>query len=221
MPTEEERRLSNRARQKRFYQRHPERSRDRAKKKRLHKRIFNPFPSHTLATYRLFELIDPRDGDRLPKIVGHCKVPDGPVWTALWSVRNESRSRWAEWLRELDALHLKPQEVAERSLGKYVPLNLAFVKKLVDTRVRQINSWTTGSELIAPPWLLRIWRPFRYPTQKRLRSRRPIGRMHRDGRVEHYPSVKAAGAATALDPPHIEQLVRSIVTRREWTWFDD
>jgi len=173
------------------------------------------------ATYRVFELIDPRDRDRLPKIVGHCKVPDGPVWAALWSVRNASRSRWAEWLRELDALHLKPQEVAERSLGKYVPLTFPFVRKLVDVRVRQINTLTTGDELIAPPWLLRIWRPFRYPTQKRLQPCRPVGRMRRDGKVEHYPSVRAASAATELETVLIEQMVRSIVTKREWTWFDD
>ncbi len=220
MPTEEERRL-NRERQKRFYRRHPERKRARAMKKQLQKRIFSPFPKLTLASFRVFELIDPRDGDRLPKIVGHCKIPEGPVWTALWSVRNESRSPWAAWLRELDALHLKPEEVAERSLGKYVPLTFEFVRKLVDMRVRQINSLTTGSELIAPPWLLRIWWPFRHPGQKRLHLRRPVGRMHRDGRVEHYPTLTAASLATEIEQPHIEQLVKSVVTRREWTWFDD
>ena len=168
-------------------------------------------------------MVDPRDGQGLPHIIDYARADRSPVWSHLWVVRNASRSPWAKWFRELDALHLRPHENFRWSVGRFEPLPRRFVKAFVDYRIRQINKATTGSELVAPAWLLRVWRPFRYalPPGRKLPPRRCVGRVNAEGRVEHYPSVTEAARHAGMTIVAVEKYVRAVATLRGWTWFED
>jgi hypothetical protein len=213
MSTEHERAL-NRAKQRRFQLRHfPQLMEERELR-----RARRP-PSLRSCSFRTFELLDPRT-DQL-RIVGCCKTPGRP-WAGLWSVRYVSRSRWAAWLRELDALNLEPKEQFGWAVGIAHPVTYTCARLLVDLRVRQINEATTGSQRIAPLWLLRLPQGFQYLTPAGQEPRRrltPVGRVHVDGRIERYPTTT-----------HAKQIVRTYLvndyvflaaTVNGWTWFDD
>jgi hypothetical protein len=199
----------NRDRQRRFQKRHPEweKNRREVKKRRA---ICNGTYTVGLGDgrYRTFELADPRDENLLPHVLGYGEVTNNAVWEPLWSVRNASRSRWAQWFRELDALYLEPKEIDGWSVGLAIPVNDHFARSALAYRRRYLNLLATGSERIAPEWLLRVDRPL------------CVGRV-RDGLIERFSSIKEAHAATAIPLNRLRRLIDVSGTRDGWTWFDD
>jgi hypothetical protein len=181
MPTDHQREC-NRAKQKRFRQRHPGYNYRQIKRKR----ILNPVFRKYLAKHRTFELADPRDADRLPRVVGYCRITLHPAWSALWAAKDISRGRWAAWLRELAALDLVPVERFGWACGLVLPINRSLARRLVAARIRQISQQTTGDPRLAPPWLLRTF------GNMKGRHACPVGRLFPDGRVERFRSIREA-----------------------------
>ncbi|MGA2059119.1 MAG: hypothetical protein ABSG67_01460 [Thermoguttaceae bacterium] len=210
MTTEDERRR-NREKQKRFQKRHPGYNDYYCKRKRL----LNPQPKKYSAQHRTFELADPRDQDRLPCIVGYCKITTFPVWSALWAVKDISNSRWAAWFRELAALGLMPVERLGWSCGSIIPISMNLAHRLVVMRIAQINRLSTGNPFTAPSWLLRDI------DVGKVRSY-PVGRVYPDGRVERFASIKKAVRITGYVPFRINYWIHIAGRSSDGCiWFDD
>ena len=102
-----EARAQNRAKQRTFRKKHKSAIAAAAK----HRHIMSFQPPLPTATYRVYELADPREPD-LPVFVGYGKASLQPPWGALWALRNVSNGRWALWMRELESLNLTPLAVS-------------------------------------------------------------------------------------------------------------
>ncbi len=216
MPTDHERER-NRAKQKRFQKRHPGYIYNYVKQKRLR----NPQPKKYTAKHRTFELADPRDEERLPRLIGYCKITTHPVWSALWAVKDISNSRWAAWFRELAALGLTPVERFGWACGSIIPINRHLAHRLVAERVRHINRMTKGNPYVAPPWLLRTIEGAR----GRYAHQYSIGRLFSDGRVERFTGMKEAARIIGISTKNINMLTYWIHTASMGAdgcvWFDD
>jgi hypothetical protein len=197
MSTPEER-AANVAKQRRFQERHPDYEKKRFKRNPLMRRIEG-------GKFRTFELADPRDSERLPRIIGFCWANRGPVWEALWSVRCLSQSRWAAWLRELDSLNLKPVERLQWALGRVVGISRLLAHDLVAVRLRDINTRTTGDPVTPPPWLLRNIEAI----GARDVVRTPVACLRPDGSISRYPSIADASRANKIITE---------VSLRHWIW---
>ena len=190
--TTPEQRAQNRAKFKRWYDRHVK---GQPKKTQL----FHKYK--TTGKYRTFELDDPRDPDQ-PKIVGYGLVKNDPVWEPLWSVRYWSHSKWASWLRELDLAGLEPVERVKWSLGRFISINRALAHDLVTIRLRDINEKTTGNPLTAV-------------TLRNVEAIQCKDRIHtpvacvRGGVVSRYGSVAEAARANGITTE---------VSLRHWIW---
>ncbi len=200
----------NRAKVKRFHERNPDYFKDRKKLKKLN----NPtYRTENTGAFRTYELIDPRDEDRFPRVVGYCPKVVRPVWSNLWAVRAHSTSRWAEWFRELDALGLTPLERFGWALGLTLAINIQLSQSLVLSRVHRIGELTTGDPCKLPPWLLR---PVEWTED------RPVARLHADGRVERFRSLAEARKLSGVDQFIIKHWVHVASTGRDGCiWFDD
>lgn len=154
-----EQRAKNREKQKRYYDHHPE--------YRALKRSRNTELTKSQKIYCTFELADPRDEERVPRLVYWGKLVT-PVWTHLWSVKEYSHSRWAAWLRELNLLGLVPIELTGWALGRNEPLTAQLAEQLVKSRINYICR-AVGHR---PSWLLN--------------SQGPVGRLLPTGKVEHF-----------------------------------
>ena len=150
MRTPEQQRAANLAKQKRFRRQHP---RYKYRHDPLHLRKC-PDEEYQ-ASYRTFELADPRDPDMLPRVIGYARTDVAPAWDGLWSVRYLSRSRWAAWLRELETLRLKPVVRPFCTLGAVLPIGHVAAHRIVQLRLQTINEAFTGNRFKAPDWVLR------------------------------------------------------------------
>jgi hypothetical protein len=207
-----ESRAANALKQRRFAERHP-RYWKKYQKRDLFKMPNNP------AKYRTFELADPRDPQQLPRLISWCPTTVTPVWASLWSVKDISKSNWAEWLRELDSLGLFPAERVGWSLGSAFPIGWRIAHAVVSIRLRDINNRVTGSPLKAAPWILRnieAGGPSENVTS-------PVGCQHPDGTVEHFATISEAARSCGI-------ITRVCLRNWIWTisrdrkgrlWFDD
>jgi hypothetical protein len=215
MDIERQREL-NRAKVARFYERHPRYKSSRAKLKRWR----NPRYTAGLASglFRTYELVDPRDEDRLPRVIGYCKTTTAPVWSDLWALRDISLSRWAQWFRELAALGLVPQERFGWAFGTVLAINNELAHDLVHDRIGQISMLTTGDPCRPPPWLLRT-----IEGQTKGARKQPVGRLLPDGRVEHFRCLIEAARATGISSclPLHKLIYIAATDSRGCIWFDD
>jgi hypothetical protein len=210
MPTDHER-DRNRAKQKQFQKRHPG---YRYRYVKL-KRILNPDFYDYQAHFRTFELVDPRDEEPLPRVIGYCKVTNQPVWSTLWALKDISGSHWAAWLRELATLGLTPVERLGWALGTVIPINRCLARRLAHERVKRINQLTTGKLHERPSWLLRgvDEAPYR---------RHPVGRLFPDGRVERFKRMRDAVAVMGPSArAYLAYWIQTLSGPGGCIWFDD
>jgi hypothetical protein len=168
MLTPEQRKASQRKRAKKWWDAHPEKHPKRIKKIKL----YVPPPQQ----FCTFELADPRDELKLPRLVYWGLASNKPVWKHVWDVREYSHSRWAAWLRELDSFGLLPVELSGWAIGKNASIDPRLAQQLVWLRVTYIRQMA-GCD---PNWLL-----------NRVTKESPIGRKLLDGTIEHFLSSSA------------------------------
>ena len=210
MPTEQQRER-NRATQRLFQKQHPGYSYRYVRRKR----ILNPVFYKHQAQHRTFELVDPRDPDQLPRVIGYCKITNDPVWSALWAMKDISNSPWAAWLRELAATGLSPVERFGWALGSVIPINRHLACRLAHERIKHINVLTTSRLYVQPPWLLR--------GIGAMTRNRPTARLRPDGIVDRYPRL--TDAIQVVGPSMVDRLrywIQTIgVSPDGCIWFDD
>ena len=218
MSTERER-ARNRAKQRRFHQRHPsyckKRNREYAKRRNL-------YEVQAWFTHRVFELYDPRDDDRLPLVVGCCKATIDPVWSVLWFLKDYSRSCWAGWLRDLDKHGLRPACRLDWAPRSNLPHRCA--RQMVKFRVAQINKRLTGNKDKSPAWLLRPIIRFRCgqgSNHHARRSAQPVGCLTRNGHIIRFNSLSEASHATRINTATLGNLVDELELWNGWRWWDD
>ncbi len=209
MSTEEQKR-KNREKQARFQARHPSYRRDRnAKKAKLHpKFVFT-------GRYRTFELCDPLDPEKLPRVVAYCKAAVKPIWANLWAVRHHSRSYWAQWFCKLEELELEPEErETPWNVGVTFPVPRLVVRFAVRSRIRHINTLITGGERHAPNWMLRNFEVF-------VSVKQPVGCIKPSGEVLHFNSIREAARIMKVNYDWISSAASEIRVSNKCLWFDD
>jgi hypothetical protein len=187
MSTEEEK-AANRAKQARFQARHPGYQRKHAARRRIKPKMAAVGDGE----FRIFELADPRDPDKLPRLIGYCRRSVTPVWSNYWLAKDHSKAPWAAWLRELCSLGLQPVELPTGMFGIATGLSEHLATRLVRLRVRRMNNVVMGNPSIAPPWSLRNVAACRGNY-----GRLPVGCLSSDG-VIHYANARQAYKSIGL-----------------------
>ena len=201
-----EQKTRNREKQKRFQQRHPGYNARLAKERQERQELINPKPIIPTSDYRTYEICDPRNLEKLPVIVGYCHATK-PVWADLWSVRHYSKSKWAAWMRKLEALGLEPEErETPWNVGVNFGVNRIIAEFAVQSRIKRICN-IMGD----PDFLLRHLFG---------RSQYPVGYVTA-GEVFHFPTIKAASEATGVHQNQIKGYVSEVREVKEKRWFDD
>jgi hypothetical protein len=205
---------SNRAKAKRFYERHP----DYRLKKRERARLRKQKLVLETAQYQVFELADPRT-PAVPRLISLGLITNKPVWKPFLDLREISRAPWAAWLCELAALSLEPIERVEWSIGRILPVSQPFGLKCVKTRIEQLNRLHTGSPTVVPLWLLHYPAgPYYYvlPAGGKPPQTRPLGFV-KNSVVERFPSMSKAPAV----PDTCRMASWCGTDRQGRTWFYD
>ena len=201
MSTDHERAL-NRAKQKRFHERHPGYQAEKVRKKKARE-----LPTlRCTGNYRTFELCDPFDPDKFPRVVTYCRVTTKPVWAKMWEVRHHSFSQWAKWFCALEKMGLEPEErETPWNVGVIFPVNLFVATYAVKSRLQRIKALLGVDSC----WLLRGVIPPRvaYLTPQ-------------DG-VKRFKSIAQAVRETGVSYRVIRECVSEIATQNGRTWFDD
>lgn len=198
MSTEHERAL-NRAKQKRFRERHPDYHREWEKKRQANK----PLALICTGNYRTFELCDPLDPKKFPRIVAYCHHTTKPVWAKMWAVRNYSKSEWAKWFRALDKMGLKPEErISPWNVGVIHAVNEVIAEYAIRSRLRRLKI------LAGDSWLLRS--AFSH-----------VAYLTPQTGVVRFNSISQAVRETGLSQGTIKKCVTMIKTSDGRTWFDD
>jgi hypothetical protein len=196
MSLEDERRR-NREKQRRFRLRHPD-----YVKAQYERRKQGLVPRST-GRYRTFELVDPRDPEQLPRLIG-CGLAKSP-WSNLWAVRHYSHATWAIWFQELEIAGLKPEEYASPwRVGVPDPVRLDVAIRAMKYRISRISLCTTGG--CPPAWLLR-------------HSFGPVA-YEQDGHIQRYRSMRQALYEVGKDQLY-NTILLARTDRQGRTWFDD
>lgn len=196
----EEARRANCEKQRRFQQRH----RRALDFRQWQHRIACPRVRITLPLtegMRVFALSDPRDEQQLPRYIGIARINEPMPCQHLWEVRHLSRSPWAQWLRVLGVLKLRPvvHEVIGRTFG---------VKWSVAVKVAIAVAEPYGK----PPWAL--WP--NWLTHRRTR----VGRLGTNGRIRRYRTIKRAKHLSHVY--HIGKLAHLAERDQQGRlWFED
>jgi len=198
MSTDHERAL-NRAKQKRFQERHPGYQRELEKKRRANK------PPQLICTgnYRTFELCDPLDSTKFPRVIAYCDYTTKPVWAKMWAVRDYSKSAWAKWFRALDKMRLEPEErESPWNVGVIHAVSEIIAAYAVRSRLRRVKM------LAGDSWLLRS-------TFSRVAYLTP------QTGVVRFDSIQQAAQEIGAHRDTIRKYVAAIKTLDGRTWFDD
>ena len=207
---------SNRAKVRRYAERHP----DYYRKKRLRTALRKQKLLTDTSSFQTFEVADPRDPGR-PRIISWGLITNRPVWKPFLDLQDICRAPWAAWLRELSKLGLQPVERAEWSIGRILPISKKFAEQCAKTRIEQLNRLHTGNPKIAPLWLLHIPRGRYYyvlPAGEKPPRRyvRPVGYV-KDGCVERFRCIEDA----PVDPKTAGLVSWCGTDTKGRTWFYD
>lgn len=114
----------------------------------------------------------------------------------MWSVKDYSRSRWAEWMRELASLGLYPVDRTDLALGVGVRINQVLAIKIVKLRMAEV-------ETLRKPYGI------------------PIGYVL-NGVVARYLSVGRAASDVGVSTGYLmERVQRCDLDHQGRQWFDD
>lgn len=152
--------------------------------------------------YKVFALSDPRDDRPYPRYIGIARFNEEEPWQHLWRVRKYSLSRWALWLRQLEAMDLLP--IAHTILGGTVPVwwptavNVAKLEMRTQKFMGRVPKWAFWPRLSIRPAYI------------------PIGCVTPTGRVVHFRYGE-----TWLDTRRYNVYAHLAETYRDHLWFEN